>query len=117
MMKAINAKNGSSRAPWEESSTLFIKFTGSIEGMKTDIARVQKLVIKNRGSKTFTFAKNEKEADEIWYSRKIALWSALEFGGPGARIWTTDSCVPISQLPAFLNYAATETKNANLIGP
>lgn len=85
----------------------------------------------NQGS-GFTFAKDDRDAEDIWYSRKvhrsttralnerssahsryciqIALWSALDYL-PGAKCWVTDVCVPLSRFPELI----AETKVCLLI--
>lgn len=104
MIKCMNKAGGP--ITWPESPALFLKFTGRQESMQDDIKRTSKLL--RRSSKPremmltlfcsrlaekiasahsgsgFTFARNDKEAEEIWYSRKVALWSVLEYE-PGAR--------------------------------
>lgn len=70
--------------------SLFLKFSGTEGQIKSDIERTRAITKKNAGS-GFTFARNEKEADDIWYSRKVALWSAIDYV-PGSRCWVTDVC-------------------------
>jgi D-lactate dehydrogenase (cytochrome) len=72
MIKAINLKNQSmgNTRHWEEKPSLFLKFSGSEATIKGDIEAVRLLTKKNEGSK-FEFAKNEVDAEEIWYSRKV----------------------------------------------
>ena len=89
MMKAINANDRKGRQ-WPEKPTLFLKFSGSKEQIKNDVSRTKVITQSNRGS-NFTFAKDDIDADQIWQSRKIALWSALAYK-PGSRCWTTDVC-------------------------
>lgn len=89
MMKAINANDRKGRQ-WPEKPTLFLKFSGSKEQIKNDVSRTKVITQSNKGS-NFTFAKDDIDADQIWQSRKIALWSALAYR-PGSRCWTTDVC-------------------------
>jgi hypothetical protein len=46
--------------------------------MKSDVQRTAQLVQANNGTK-LAFAKNDREKEELWYSRKVALWSALDY--------------------------------------
>ncbi|GAA5971086.1 hypothetical protein JCM11641_004140 [Rhodosporidiobolus odoratus] len=140
MVKATNKQtqggDGKGRT-WPEKPSLFLKFSGTQEQMKLDIARTKTITQKNQGS-GFTFAKNEAEAADIWYSRKvrlalltsafsaegphvisytsIALWSALE-SDPGAKCWVTDVCVPLSRFPELIAETKAEIDAEGINGP
>lgn len=69
----------------------------------------------NSGSK-FTFAKDDTDAEDIWYSRKVALWSALDYI-PGSRCFVTDVCVPISNLPQLIAETKVDIESEGICGP
>lgn len=115
--------------------SLFFKFAGSPDQIKSDTnrtsvfaffgsclpmlmiarARLAEAIAKKYNGSKFTFSRNDKEAEDIWYSRKVrflffsfshhgewwmlmclmtlqvALWSAIDYV-PGAKCWTTDVC-------------------------
>jgi D-lactate dehydrogenase (cytochrome) len=87
MMKALN-KSGLSTRLYPEKDSLFFKIQGSEEIMKYTAGILFKIVEEHGGS-GFEFAKDEKEADDLWANRKYGLWStqAME---PGSKCWTTD---------------------------
>ncbi|GAA6058652.1 hypothetical protein JCM10212_004063 [Sporobolomyces blumeae] len=114
MMKCINKANKTGRQ-WPEKPTLFLKFSGSQEQMKHDVTRTKKIAQSNSGS-NFTFAKDDADADQIWQSRKIALWSALDYQ-PGARCWTTDVCVPLSKFPELITETKADIDKSGVVGP
>jgi len=99
MMSAINVA-GLVDKPYPVKDTLFFK----IQGDSSSIAQASKTVrtiVNNQGSLCFHFAATDKEADELWQNRKYALMSSLA-AHPGSRCWTTDVCVPVSQLPELV---------------
>ncbi|ORY89746.1 FAD-linked oxidase-like protein [Leucosporidium creatinivorum] len=113
MVKAINKKGGG--ITWDEKPSLFLKFSGTEGQIKSDIERTRTITKKNQGS-GFTFAKNEKEADDIWYSRKVALWSAIDYV-PGSRCWVTDVCVPMSNFPTLVAETRADIEKEGIVGP
>ncbi|GAA6017707.1 hypothetical protein JCM11491_001177 [Sporobolomyces phaffii] len=115
MMKAINAANDVGGRRWPEKPTLFLKFSGSKEQMQNDVKRTKSITQTNQGS-NFTFAKDDADADQIWQSRKIALWSALAYR-PGARCWTTDVCVPLSRFPDLITETKRDIDDSGICGP
>ncbi|WVF66935.1 hypothetical protein IAT40_001678 [Kwoniella sp. CBS 6097] len=98
-MEAIN-KGGMAGKQYKEVDSLFFKFQGSDASMSEVSKSVQQL-IKKHGGANFEFSKSDKEAKDLWEGRKAALWSVLALKD-GARVWTTDVCVPISRLPRLV---------------
>ncbi|KXH43928.1 glycolate oxidase [Colletotrichum simmondsii] len=105
-MQCINKAGMTSKA-WAEAPTLFFKFAGTETGVKEQVALVKQLASKT-GSKTFDFAKNEEEQQELWSARKEALWSTMAVRREGDHVWTGDVAVPTSRLPDIIE----ETKEA-----
>ncbi|KAH8916649.1 hypothetical protein BT69DRAFT_1313989 [Atractiella rhizophila] len=114
MMQAVNKSGGTGRT-WDERPSLFIKFAGTDQQIKNDVAQTSKIVSTHGGSK-FIFARSEKEKEDIWAARKVALYSAIDFV-PGCRIWTTDVCVPISKLPTLAKETKEDITASGLVGP
>ncbi|KAA1112208.1 hypothetical protein PGTUg99_013411 [Puccinia graminis f. sp. tritici] len=110
MMKAIN--HSSSGLNWDEKPSLFLKFTGTLEQIKSDEELTAKILKRSGGSK-MRIAKTDAEAEEIWHARKVCLWSTLDYM-PGHRAWTTDVCVPISHLPRLISETKTDIEARNL---
>ncbi|KAH9010451.1 FAD-linked oxidase-like protein [Lactarius pseudohatsudake] len=54
------------------------------------------------GSDNFWPAQSEEEAAAMWTDRKNAHYSGLAYAGDGATAWSTDVCVPISNLPRIV---------------
>ncbi|GAA5899160.1 hypothetical protein JCM8208_003021 [Rhodotorula glutinis] len=115
MVDATNQQAGKGARTWPVKPSLFLKFSGTKEQMAIDIERTKKITQGNEGS-GFAFARNDKEAEEIWHSRKIALWSALEYI-KGAKCWVTDVCVPLSRFPELITETKADIDSEGIVGP
>ncbi|KAI4104910.1 MAG: hypothetical protein L6R37_003034 [Teloschistes peruensis] len=113
-MRCINDAGSTSRQ-WKEMPTLFFKFAGTASGVKEQIGQVQKLAKGNR-SKSFDFARNAEEAQELWSARKEALWSVMaKRRDDGDHVWTTDVAVPISRLPDIIEETKEDMAKSGLL--
>jgi D-lactate dehydrogenase (cytochrome) len=113
-MKCINAANVTERS-WKEAPTLFFKFSGTASGIKEQIGMVQKLA-RSTGSKTFEFAKNQEEQEELWSARKEALWSVMAMRRDDSdHVWTGDVAVPISRLPDIIEETKEDLTQSGLL--
>lgn len=113
-MQCINDAGMTSRT-WKEAPTLFFKFAGTPNGVKEQIAQVQGMA-KQAGCKTFEFAKNQDEQDELWSARKEALWSTMAVKKDGDRVWTGDVAVPMSRLPQLIEETKEDMRKSGLFG-
>jgi D-lactate dehydrogenase (cytochrome) len=114
-MQCINIAGGTARK-WAEAPTLFFKFGGTPASVKEHIAIVKALA-KSSGSKTFEFAKNKDEAEELWSARKESLWSVMaRKKHEGERVWTTDVAVPVSKLADIIEETKADIKSSRLMG-
>jgi D-lactate dehydrogenase (cytochrome) len=87
MVQAINDCGGISiKLPVRD--TLLFKIQGSPESTQ-ETAKIVQSILKKHGSSQFTFAKDKKQAEDLWSNRKLALYSA-QASVPGSRVWTTD---------------------------
>ncbi|MCJ1309645.1 D-lactate ferricytochrome c oxidoreductase [Agyrium rufum] len=113
-MRCINESGSTSRS-WKEAPTLFFKFNGTATGVKEQIGIVQKMA-KSQGSKSFEFAKNADEAQELWSARKEALWSVMaKRRDEGDHVWTTDVAVPMSRLPDIIEETKDDMAKSGLV--
>lgn len=114
-MRCINEAGSTSRS-WKEAPTLFFKFSGTPTSVKEHISIVQGLA-KKAGSKTFEFARNSDEGDELWSARKEALWSVMaQKKQDSDHVWTTDVAVPISRLPDIIDETKADIAQSGLMG-
>jgi D-lactate dehydrogenase (cytochrome) len=109
-MRVIN-RHGSAdvrRTKWEESPSLFLKFSGPTkEGVQGDISRV-KDIIQSANPSCFFFAKTRHEQMSLWAARKEALWTMTSIKPEGHAIWSTDVAVPISRLAEIIEISKRE---------
>ncbi|KAF7789547.1 hypothetical protein EIP86_000493 [Pleurotus ostreatoroseus] len=111
-MNAINDAGLVSKT-YPVRDTLFFKLQGTPSAIKETAAAVQSIV-KKHGSQQFQFASTDQEAAELWENRKYALMSTITSGGEGARVWTTDVCVPVSKLPQLVYETKQDLKDSGL---
>ncbi|KAK0496315.1 hypothetical protein EDD18DRAFT_1309517 [Armillaria luteobubalina] len=75
-MRATNIY-GQSKRKWPKKDGLFIKLQGHTQQSIMESAKVVKKVAKKHGRTGFEFAKNGKEAADLWMDRKNAHFSGL----------------------------------------
>ncbi|KAK4674913.1 hypothetical protein QC764_502940 [Podospora pseudoanserina] len=107
---AILNKHGSAtvrQRRWQEKPTLFIKFSGTTEAIKSDISRVSSLVAPFSAHQPI-FARSKKEEANLWAARKEALFTMVNIRPEGTEMWSTDVAVPISRLAEIITWSKEE---------
>ena len=99
-MNVINRAGGTGRT-WREQPSLFFKFSGTSAGVADGINLTKALAKKNNAN-SFEFARDDREAHDLWAARKQALWSMLALRKEGTEVWSTDVAVPVSKLPDII---------------
>ncbi len=99
----------------EPLPTLFYEFHGSENANKESIEVVEEISKSHNGS-DFTWASNTEERNKIWKARHNVYYS-VKAQGDNIRIYTTDVCVPISNLVECIQYAENEIQNNGLKAP
>ena len=110
---AIGAVNSSFGTDYALSDALFLEFHGSPDEVATHTERARAIAEANGGG-AFRWAIEPEERNRLWKARHNAGLAALSLR-PGARPWSTDVCVPISQLPDCIE--ATKADIAELPFP
>ncbi|CAL5866458.1 uncharacterized protein PFLUO_LOCUS666 [Penicillium psychrofluorescens] len=105
-MDVINRAGGTGRQ-WKVSPTLFFKFSGTKAGVADSVDLTTKLAKTNK-AQSFEFARDEKEAHDLWSARKQALWAMLALCKEGSDVWSTDVAVPLSRLPDIIEISKKE---------
>ncbi|KAI8464963.1 MAG: putative D-lactate dehydrogenase [Monoraphidium minutum] len=108
-LTAVNAYSGTSFA---EAPTLFFEFVGSEAGVKEHAAAAGELAAAAGGS-GFQWATTPEERSRLWGARHSAYWASLAMR-PGAKGFTTDSCVPMSRLPEAIAASRAIIQRAGL---
>lgn len=93
---AIRAVNRAFATDHPERETLFLEFHGSPREVEECAARARAIADAHGGG-AFRWALDSEARNELWKARHNAGLAALALR-PGARPWSTDVCVPISQL-------------------
>ncbi|KGO40251.1 FAD-linked oxidase, C-terminal [Penicillium expansum] len=111
-MDVINRAGGTGRE-WKVSPTLFFKFSGTVAGVADSIDLTTKLAQENN-AQSFEFARDDREAHDLWSARKQSLWSMLALRKEGSEVWSTDVAVPISRLPDIIETSKKELVDLGL---
>ena len=99
----------------EIKPTLFFEFHGSESSNNESIEIVESISTENNGSK-FTWAKTTEERNKLWQARHDAYYS-VKAEKNNIKVYTTDICVPISNLVEAIQFAETEIQNYGLRAP
>ncbi|KIK50778.1 hypothetical protein GYMLUDRAFT_209035 [Collybiopsis luxurians FD-317 M1] len=113
-MATIN-KYGQAGGDWPEKDTLIFKFQGPNNESLQESGRIVKKIVTKHGGFGFKFAKDDKEAEDLWDTRKNALYAGLA-SVPGSRSWSTDVCVPVSKLPELVYETKKDLQSSGLKG-
>src|SRR5947207_8103673 len=105
----MDAVNRYSNTSYRVAPTLFFEFHSDSAQHVVDQARAVEAVATENGGLGFDWATRPEDRERLWRARHDALYAALALR-PGARVWTTDVCVPISELAACI----AETKKDNV---
>lgn len=92
-MEAINRY---SRTNYPEKVALFLEFHGTEAGVREQAEAVSGICTDFGGS-GFEWTTFEEERREMWSARHSAAYAAMAVR-PGAKVYATDVCVPISRL-------------------
>ncbi|KAI6381829.1 hypothetical protein MCOR25_001060 [Pyricularia grisea] len=112
-MQVVNLSGATAPRKWQETPTLFFKFSGTKAGVKENIGRVQQIAKANKGS-NFEFAKDEREQKLLWSARKESLWSMLALRKEGQEVFSTDVAVPFSRLADLIEVSKREMDDLGL---
>ena len=99
----------------EAIPTLFFEFHGSEASNKENIKIVEEISKDNNGS-SFKWAKDLEERNKLWKARWDVYYSVKALINNG-RVYSTDVCLPISNITECVNFAEEETKKLGLRAP
>ena len=99
----------------EAVPTLFFEFHGSVASNKENIKIVEEISKDNNGS-SFKWAKDLEERNKLWKARWDVYYSVKALINNG-RVYSTDVCLPISNITECVNFAEEETKKLGLRAP
>jgi D-lactate dehydrogenase (cytochrome) len=93
----MDAVNRHSKTTYPAAPTLLFEFHGDNERHVAEQAEVVQGLAGERGGREFAWATRLEDRERLWHARHDALYAALALR-PGCGAWTTDVCVPVSQL-------------------
>tara|TARA_Y100000591_G_scaffold322740_1_gene339522 strand:- start:719 stop:2092 length:1374 start_codon:yes stop_codon:yes gene_type:complete len=99
----------------EEVPTLFFEFHGSESSNNENIKIVEEISKDNKGS-SFKWAKDLEERNKLWKARWDVYYSVKALINNG-RVYSTDVCLPISNITECINYAEEQAKKFGLRAP
>ena len=95
--------------------TLWYEFHGTEAGT-TEQAEMVKAISDEWGGGEFQWTSNLEERNKLWQIRHDAAYAAKALR-PGAEVWATDVCVPISRLAECITETQKDIAENNLIAP
>ncbi|KAH9954938.1 FAD-linked oxidase-like protein [Russula dissimulans] len=113
-MRATMAVGNPARQ-YDIADHLFFKVQGTTPSALTESVDVIKKIVKKHGGDKFWPAKTQEEAEAIWTDRKNGLYSTLAYAGGGAKVWSTDVCVPISRLPQLVYESQKDIERSGIL--
>ena len=114
-MSAVN-ESGYTDKKWEETPTLFVKFSGTQRAVQEQVDVLGALA-KKHGRHSFEASSEPDKISALWSARKTALWSLLaQKRHPDDKFLSADVAVPISRLADILEESIEEIKLAGLLG-
>ena len=99
----------------EEVPTLFFEFHGSELSNNENIKIVEEISNSNHGS-SFKWAKDLEERNKLWRARWDVYYSVKALIN-NWRVYSTDICVPISNITECVNFAEEQAKKFGLRAP
>ena len=109
-IRTMNAYKGGS---YPEEPHLFLEFGGSEAGVAGDLEAAREIA-EAEGCTSFTAESDPTERARLWAARHDALL-ALAHSAPGKRAFTTDVCVPLSELPDAVRLGRRLAEEAGLL--
>ena len=95
--------------------TLFFEFHGSESSNNENIKIVEEISKENNGS-SFKWAKDLEDRNKLWKARWDVYYSVKALINNG-RVYSTDVCLPISNITECVNFAEEQAKKFGLRAP
>ena len=111
----VKAINSYSKTNLPEAPLLLLEFHGSDASVKEQ-SELFGEIASDHGGNDFEWTSNNEERNKLWKARHDAYWSCKSVR-PGADIYSTDVCVPISKLSDCITETIEDMEQNGLIGP
>jgi D-lactate dehydrogenase (cytochrome) len=113
--KTIEAINVYSKMDYSVAPTLFFEFHGSESYVQEQAELAQEITADNNGG-AFTWTRNTEESNKMWRARHDVAY-ASKLLHPKGKIWSTDVCVPISNLAECLLETQQDIDQTGILAP
>ena len=111
----VKASNAYSRLTLPETPMLFVEFHGTDAGVAEQSKRFGEIAT-DLGGGPFEWATRAEDRTKLWQARHDAYWSGRALR-PGASVFATDVCVPISRLAECVTATQRDIAESRLIAP
>jgi D-lactate dehydrogenase (cytochrome) len=111
-MDAINRYSGLDHPV---APTLFLEFHGTEASVREQAESVQ-AIASELGGGGFNWTTKTEERNKLWQARHDAAYACKALM-PGAGMWATDVCVPISRLAECIAETKRDIEESNLLAP
>jgi D-lactate dehydrogenase (cytochrome) len=112
----MDAVNRYSRLDYAVAPTLLFEFHGISQASVSEQATAVQEIAAEHGGAGFRWADAPEDRGRLWQARHNTFYADLALR-PGAKAWTTDVCVPISQLAACVLETRRDIEETGLIAP
>ncbi|OBZ93398.1 2-hydroxy-acid oxidase [Pararhizobium polonicum] len=109
LIAAVNAYSGTSL---KLADTLAFEFHGSPASVNEQVEMVRDIVIEH-GGKDFEWATSPEERNRLWKARHSAFYAVVS-QRENAKGWSSDVCVPVSQLSECIVYTRGLLENCSV---
>lgn len=111
----IDAINRYSKTDFPVKPTLFLEFHGTEAAVKEQALTVGELAEDNGGG-DFKWSDQEEDKNKLWRARHDAAYACMALR-PGAGMWVTDACVPVSQLAECILETRKDIDETGFLSP
>jgi D-lactate dehydrogenase (cytochrome) len=111
----VKACNAYSKLTLPETPMLFVEFHGSETSVAEQSERFGEIAAEFGGG-PFAWATKPEERTKLWQARHDVYWATLPLR-PGAKVFATDVCVPISRLADCVEATQRDIEESGMIAP
>lgn len=112
----LDAINRYSKTTYPVAPTLFFELHGANDRYVAEQAEEIQAIANDHGGHGFQFATRLEDRERLWKARHDALYADVALR-PGSKTWTTDVCVPISQLATCIVETQRDNEGASFPVP
>ena len=112
---SVRAVNAFSDLDLPEQTTLFLEFHGTKAGVAEQVEKLRDIV-KEFGGGELSWAEHTEDRNKLWQARHDAAYAVMALK-PGAKMCSSDVCVPISRLAECIAETKRDTDESFLIAP